>query len=49
MLNLHRTIPLNTVKHNERVFLPSGDLIDISAISKLKNKHSENVKVINNV
>ena len=31
------------------MFLSSGDLIDISAISKLKSKHSENIKVINKV
>ena len=30
------------------MFVPSSDLIDISAKTKLKSKHTENVKVINN-
>ena len=56
MLTFHQTTPLNTVKHNERIkksgnenVFPSSDLTDISPITKLKSKHTENIKVINNV
>lgn len=36
-------------KVRTKMFFPRSDLIDISAITKLKSKHRENVKVINNV